>query len=317
MCGIVGIFDLDGGRGIDRTILAAMNQTQVHRGPDGCGYHLEPGVGFGHRRLSIIDLSGGKQPLYNEDSTVVVTYNGEIYNFQSLANELMALGHQFRTRCDTEVIVHAWEQWGESCVDRFNGMFAFAIWDRNRKILFLVRDRLGIKPLYYGVTEDRFLIFWSELKALMAHPKLDRTILPQAIEDFLAFGYIPDPKSIFKNVFKLPSGHMLSLQPDKGVPKPKQYWDVAFQPLSISSEAELQVELIERLRSSVEKRMIAEVPLGAFLSGGVDSSAVVAMMAGHSSDPVNTCSISFGERAFTEAPSAEQAPESWAFQRYR
>jgi len=309
VCGIVGIFDLDGGREIDRNVLETMNQTQVHRGPDGCGYHVEPGVGLGHRRLSIIDLSGGTQPLYNEDSTVVVTYNGEIYNFKSLANELMALGHQFRTRCDTEVIVHAWEQWGETCVDRFNGMFAFAIWDRNRRTLFVARDRLGIKPLYYGVTEDRLLIFSSELKALMAHPKLARTILPQAIEDFLAFGYIPEPKTIFKNVFKLPSGHMFSLRPGESIPQVKQYWDVAFRPLSINSEEEMEAELIERLRSSVEKRMIAEVPLGAFLSGGVDSSAVVAMMAGHSSDPVNTCSISFGERAFNEAPFAEKIAE--------
>jgi len=199
VCGIVGIFDLEGRREVDRSLLEAMNQTQVHRGPDGCGYHHEPGVGLAHRRLSIIDLSGGKQPLYNEDSTVVVTYNGEIYNFQSLAEELTACGHQFKTRCDTEVIVHAWEEWGSSCVDRFNGMFAFGLWDRNRQTLFLARDRLGIKPLYYGLTDDQHLIFASELKALLVHPRLARHIFPQAIEDYLAFGYIPEPKTILRN----------------------------------------------------------------------------------------------------------------------
>ncbi len=306
MCGIVGIFDLDGRREIDRVCLEKMNQTQFHRGPDGCGYHYEPGVGLAHRRLSIIDLSGGQQPLYNEDATVVVTYNGEIYNYQSLAKELMACGHRFRTRSDTEVIVHAWEEWGEACVERFNGMFAFAVWDRNRKRLFIARDRLGIKPLYYGLTEDRFLIFSSELKALLVHPKLAREILPQAIEDYLAFGYIPEPKTILKSVFKLPPGYFLSLGPDGALARPTQYWDVSFRPLPGDSEEVIQAELIDRLRASVDKRLIAEVPLGAFLSGGVDSSAVVAMMAGISPDPVNTCSISFGDQAYNEAPYAEQ-----------
>jgi len=288
-----------------------MNQSQVHRGPDGCGYHHEPGVGLGHRRLSIIDLSGGKQPLYNEDSSVVVTYNGEIYNFQGLAEELIQLGHHFRTRCDTEVIVHAWEEWGETCVERFNGMFAFAVWDRNRKTLFIARDRIGIKPLYYGVTTDRCLIFSSELKALLVHPHLDRTVLPQAIEDYLAFGYIPEPKTIFAGVFKLPPGHTLTWSAARGLTEPRQYWDVSFQPLAYADEADIQAELVERLRASVEKRMLAEVPLGAFLSGGVDSSAVVAMMAGLTPDPVNTCSISFGERAFNEAPYAEQVAQQY------
>ncbi|MBT8444158.1 MAG: amidotransferase 1, exosortase A system-associated [Gammaproteobacteria bacterium] len=306
MCGIAGIFDLDGGRNIDRAVLEAMNQTQVHRGPDGCGYHVEPGVGFGHRRLAIIDLSGGAQPLFNEDETVVVTYNGEIYNFKALADELSGLGHVFRTRCDTEVIVHAWEEWGEDCVERFNGMFAFAIWDRNRQTLFLARDRLGIKPVYYGVSEDGFLIFSSELKALLAFPKLNRTILPQAIEDYLAFGYIPEPKTIFAKVFKLPPGHTIAVEVGRGLPAPRQYWDLPFERRPDQPEADIHAELVERLRASVERRMIAEVPLGAFLSGGVDSSAVVAMMAGINPKPVNTCSISFGERAFNEAPYAEK-----------
>src|SRR5210317_1658953 len=166
MCGITGIFDTKAQREIPRDLLSRMNETQFHRGPDEGGLHIEPGLGFGHRRLSIIDLSSGQQPLFNEDGTVVVTYNGEIYNFPDLTNELKALGHRFRTHCDTEVIVHAWEAWGEACVDRFRGMFAFAVWDRNRRSLFLARDRLGIKPLHYALLNDGRLLFGSELKSL-------------------------------------------------------------------------------------------------------------------------------------------------------
>jgi asparagine synthase (glutamine-hydrolysing) len=311
MCGIAGIYDLAGRRDIDRDLLERMNQTQVHRGPDGGGYHTEPGVGFGHRRLSIIDLSGGHQPLFNEDETVVVTYNGEIYNFKALTEELLALGHSFRTRCDTEVIVHAWEEWGEASVKRFNGMFAFAIWDRNRQKLFLARDRLGIKPLYYGVTDDQQLIFGSELKALACHPRLPRTINPQAVEDYFTFGYIPDPKTIYRDVFKLPPGHTLTISKDKKLPAPKQYWDVSFEPAGPRDEGEICSELISRFEESVRKRMIAEVPLGAFLSGGVDSSAVVAMMAASSADPVNTCSISFGDPAYNESAHAAEVARQY------
>ena len=303
MCGIVGIFDLEARRAIDPELLAVMNETQVHRGPDGYGFHLEDGTGLGHRRLSIIDLSGGKQPLYNEDSSVVVTYNGEIYNFQSLAEELVGLGHTFRTRCDTEVIVHAWEQWGEACVDRFNGMFAFAVWDRNQQTLFLARDRLGIKPLYYGVTSDGFLVFGSELKALLAHPGLPSDMDLQAVEDYFAFGYVPDPKTMLTAVRKLAPGHTLRVRRGNPMAEPRQYWDVSFQPHD--GTGNLESELIDRLRESVRKRLIAEVPLGAFLSGGVDSSAVVAMMAEVSSGSVNTCSISFGERQFDESTYAD------------
>lgn len=198
MCGISGIVDLRDRRPINPALLQAMNDTLTHRGPDGEGFHYEPGVGFGHRRLSIIDLEGGKQPLYNEDETVVVTYNGEIYNFGELIQELAGKGHRFRTRCDTEVIVHAWEEWGERCLDRFNGMFAFALWDRRRQMLFMARDRLGVKPLYYAQLADGELIFGSELKALLVHPKLEREIDPEAVEDFFCFQYVPDPKTIYK-----------------------------------------------------------------------------------------------------------------------
>jgi asparagine synthase (glutamine-hydrolysing) len=189
-----------------------MNETQHHRGPDEGGVHIEPGLGFAHRRLSIIDLSSGQQPLFNEDGTVVVTYNGEIYNFPELTEELQQAGHTFRTHCDTEVIVHAWEEWGEACVERFRGMFAFGVWDRNRETLFLARDRLGIKPVYYSLLPDGHLLFASELKALMAHPDLPREMDPYAVEDYFAYGYVPEPRSIFKAVHKLPPAHTLTLR---------------------------------------------------------------------------------------------------------
>ncbi len=304
MCGIAGIFDLSGPRPVDETLLLRMRDVQRHRGPDERGLHVEPGVGLAHLRLSIIDLSGGQQPLYNEDRNVVVVYNGEIYNFQELTRELLARGHSFATRCDTEVIVHAWEEWGEGCVDRFRGMFAFALWDRGRGELFLARDRLGIKPLFYGLLPDQRLIFASELKGLLVHPDLSRSIDPRAVEEFFAFGYIPDPRTILAQAFKLPPGHTLAVRRGSALPEPRRYWDVPFRHVPVRSEAEAARELIERLSEAVRIRLVAEVPLGAFLSGGVDSSAVVALMAGASTDPVHTCSIAFPDPAFDEAPHA-------------
>jgi asparagine synthase (glutamine-hydrolysing) len=311
MCGIVGIFDTTGKREISRDLLSRMNETQFHRGPDEGGLHTEPGLGFGHRRLSIIDISSGQQPLFNEDGTVVVTYNGEIYNFPELSEELKACGHQFRTHCDTEVIVHAWEEWGEACVERFRGMFAFAIWDRNKETLFLARDRLGIKPLYYTKLPDGILLFGSELKSLKVHERLPREIDPTAMEDYFAFGYVPDPKTIYRGVYKLPPGYRLSVRRGQQELNPAAYWDVAFRPHAPMNEQEAGEELITRLREAVKIRMIAEVPLGAFLSGGVDSSAVVAMMAGISEDPVNTCSISFSDPKFNEAQYAAMVADRY------
>ena len=202
MCGIVGIFDLQGLGPIDRDLLEKMNQSQFHRGPDAGGLHIEPGVGLGHRRLSIIDLSSGKQPMANEDGAVIVTFNGEIYNFPELSDELRVAGHIFTTHSDTEVIVHAWEEWGEECVKRFRGMFAFAVWDRNRQTLFIARDRVGKKPLYYAILPDGKLVFGSELKALLVHANLPRQMNPLAVEDYFALGYVPDPKCIFESVKK-------------------------------------------------------------------------------------------------------------------
>jgi asparagine synthase (glutamine-hydrolysing) len=311
MCGITGIVDLKGRREVSRTLLSRMNETQVHRGPDAGGLHLEPGVGLGHRRLSIIDLATGQQPLFNEDGSVVVVFNGEIYNYQSLIPELTALGHVFRTKSDTEVIVHAWEAWGEACVERFRGMFAFALWDRNRETLFLARDRLGVKPLYYAALADGQLIFGSELKSLAIHPGLARELDPLAVEDYFAFGYIPEPRTVYKMARKLAPGHTLTVRRGQPVPAPREYWDVRFTLDNPIGEADAQAELIERLRESVRLRMISEVPLGAFLSGGVDSSAVVATMAGVSEQPVNTCSISFSDPAFDESRYAREVAERY------
>ena len=311
MCGIVGVMDLSGARPISRDLVSRMSETQVHRGPDESGLHLEPGLGLGHRRLSIIDLSTGQQPLFNEDRSVVVIFNGEIYNYQELIPELVRAGHVFRTRSDTEVIVHAWEQWGEDCVKRFRGMFAFALWDRNRQTLLLARDRLGVKPLYYSLLADGQLIFGSELKALVEHPGFKRDLDPFAIEEYFAFGYVPEPRTIYAAARKLPPAHTLTIRRGDAIAEPREYWDVRFTLDNPISERDAQAELVDRLKESIRLRMISEVPLGAFLSGGVDSSAVVAIMAGVSAEPVNTCSIAFSDPAFDESKYAQQVAERY------
>jgi asparagine synthase (glutamine-hydrolysing) len=288
-----------------------MNDSQTHRGPDGEGLHLEPGVGLGHRRLAIIDVATGQQPLYNEDKSVVVVFNGEIYNYQSLIPELQELGHVFHTRSDTEVIVHAWEAWGERCVDRFRGMFAFALYDRNREILFLARDRLGVKPLYYAMLADGTVLFGSELKSLLVHPALGREIDPCAVEEYFALGYVAEPRTVFRGTRKLPPAHHLTLRRGQPMPEPVEYWDVRFTLASRISVEDACAELDRRLEDSVRLRMISEVPLGAFLSGGVDSSAVVAAMARVSDSPVNTCSISFDDPAFDESRFAQQVADRY------
>ena len=310
MCGIVGIFDRAEPSAIDRAVLDAMNETQFHRGPDGGGLFTDPGIGLGHRRLSIIDLAAGAQPLFNEDQSVVVVFNGEIYNFQELAAELQAKGHVFRTRCDTEVIVNGWREWGEGCVDRFRGMFAFALYDRREQTLFLARDRLGIKPLFYAEVGGR-LVFGSELKAVMAYPGVSRALDHAAIDDYFTLGYVPEPRSIYAAVRKLRPGHTITLARGAGAVTPRQYWDLDFTQRLSGSEEALAEELIERLAEAVKLRMIADVPLGAFLSGGVDSSAVVAMAARISDQPVNTCSIGFDVGDYDETAHAAQVAERY------
>lgn len=311
MCGITGIFDTRGASGINRGVLQCMNDSQLHRGPDEGSLHIEPGVGLGHRRLSIIDIATGQQPLFNEDGSVVVIFNGEIYNYQQLIPELQALGHVFHTKSDTEVIVHAWESWGADCVKRFRGMFAFTLWDRNQQTLFMARDRLGVKPLYYALLDDGTLLFGSELKSLLAHGGLRRDIDPLAVEEYFALGYVAEPRTIFKQARKLPPAHTLTIRRGQPMREPVAYWDVKFSLDNPISEADARAELVERLKESVRLRMIAEVPLGAFLSGGVDSSAVVATMAGLSADPVNTCSIAFDDPAFNESAFAQKVADRY------
>jgi asparagine synthase (glutamine-hydrolysing) len=311
MCGIAGLFDIVGQKDFDRNLLRAMNQSQFHRGPDEGGEYLEPGVALAHRRLSIIDLSSGQQPMHSADGRLCVVYNGEIYNFRELARELKQCGYQFRTRCDTEVILYAWQEWGEACVQRFRGMFAFALYDQTRQCLFLARDRLGVKPLFYSLLDGGTLAFGSELKVLKVHPGLPRKLDLQVVEDYFALGYIPEPKTIYRDVFKLRPGHTLLLERGKPVPAQHEYWDVPFAPVAIGSEADVCEELFARLREAVDIRMLAEVPLGAFLSGGVDSSAVVAAMAQLQDAPVNTCAIGFDVPQFNETEFARMVAQRY------
>jgi asparagine synthase (glutamine-hydrolysing) len=313
MCGIAGIFAplVDRQKPIEEFVLRNMTDAIIHRGPDEGSVHIEKGVGFGHRRLSIIDVATGQQPLFNEDKSVVVVFNGEIYNYMEVVPELEALGHVFSTKSDTEIIVHGWEQWGVACLERFRGMFAFALWDRNQQTFFMARDRLGVKPMYYGKTSDGQLVFGSELKAITAHKGISLTIDQSAIEDYLTLGYVPDPKSIYQSVKKLAPGHYFLLKRGQAWAEPQQYWDAKFNPDESMKEQDAidQIQLL--LKESVKLRMISEVPLGAFLSGGVDSSVVVANMAELSSDAVKTCSISFDIASYDESEYAAQVAERY------
>ena len=312
MCGISGLFDTQGQRDFDRALASRINNIQAHRGPDEDDLHFEPGLALGHRRLSVIDLATGQQPLFNEDGSVGIVFNGEIYNFQELVPELQALGHTFRTRSDTEVIVHAWEAWGPECVHRLRGMFAFALWDRKQQTLFLARDRLGVKPMHYAWLADGSFIFGSELKVITAHPAFVRDIDPLAVEDYFSFGYVPDPRCIYRNAHKLPAAHTLTLRRgDTTQAQPVPYWDVHFTNDNPIGQADAEAELRERVRESVKLRLIADVPLGAFLSGGVDSSAVVATMAGLSTTPVHTCAIGFDDPRFNESAFAQQVADRY------
>lgn len=283
-----------------------MTQSLAHRGPDDSGFHLEPGLGLGHRRLAIIDLGSGQQPMTSKGGNAVITFNGEIYNFAELRDQLRTLGHGFRTASDTEVLLNAWHQWGQGCVSRLNGMFAFAIWDRDKRELFLARDPVGIKPLYYSFLEDGWLIFGSELKSLQQHPRLRRDIDVRAVEDYFTFGYVPDPGTILAGTFKLAPAHCMLCKRDGVVAQPRRYWDVHFTRRTTGSEDALKSELLSRVKHAVRAQMVADVPLGAFLSGGVDSSIVVATMADISAEPVRTCSIGFSEAAYDESGYADR-----------
>ncbi len=312
MCGIAGIFHLETAKPVDPARIRLMTDAMLHRGPDGNGCWTAPGIGLGHLRLSIIDLAGSAQPMLSEDEADVLTFNGEIYNFQEVRAELSALGHRFRTSGDTEVILAAWRQWGTGCLDRLNGMFAFAIHDQRTQRLFIARDRLGVKPLHYAPLPDGSVIFASELKGLLAHPALRRAPDAQAVDDYLAFGYVPDHRCFVAGVKKLPAGHYLMLERGKPLPAPVQYWDVDFSRRARGSAADLEAELLHHMRQAVASRMVADVPLGAFLSGGVDSSTVVALMAERSTQAVKTCSIGFDVAALDESDYARRIAERFA-----
>ncbi|KQN08965.1 amidotransferase 1, exosortase A system-associated [Sphingomonas aurantiaca] len=298
MCGIAGIFHPGTPKPVEPNRILAMIAAQAHRGPDGDGIWTAPGVGLGHRRLSIIDLEGSRQPM--SDGSLTITYNGEVYNFAELRDALIAEGAIFRTTGDTEVLLHAWRAWGPSMLDRLNGMFAFAIHDSAAHTLFLARDRLGVKPLHYVELADGSLAFASELKGLLAHPQLRRVPDLHAVEDYLALGYVPDDACIVAGVKKLAAGHFLLVERGRPVPPPRRWWDIDFSNRATGSAKALGEELVDRMRAGVRSRMVADVPLGAFLSGGVDSSAVVALMAEASPKAVRTCTIGFDEAGHDE-----------------
>jgi asparagine synthase (glutamine-hydrolysing) len=305
MCGIAGIFHCTTPKPVDPARVERMAEALAHRGPDGAGVWTAPGVGLGHRRLSIIDLAGSPQPMHSADGRAVIVYNGEIYNYRELRRELEQAGATFRTRGDTEVILAAWQRWGPECLTHLDGMFAFALYDLGERSLFLARDRLGVKPLFLARLSDGSLAFASELKGLLAHPLLRREADPLAVEDYLAWGYVPDHRSILKGVEKLAAGHYLLLRHEAEPPAQVKWWDISFAERRKGSEADLEAELLHLLRQAVTSRMVADVPLGAFLSGGADSSSVVALMAEASRDPVRTCSIGFDVAAADETRFAD------------
>lgn len=318
MCGICGItLPINLTKTIDPALLGRMSQLLIHRGPDDQGVYLDPDRknGLGFRRLSIIDLSTGSQPLANEDKTLWVVFNGEIYNFQELRRELEALGHVFHTNSDTETLLHGYEQYGTSLVDYLRGMFAFAIWDANHRRLFMARDRLGKKPLYYVFTESGFF-FASELKALTKSNLVSKEIDPQALQLYLTYGYIPAPWSILKQVKKLPPAHVLTLDVAQWQVSIHKYWEPVYAPKLELSPEEVERNFTERLREAVRLRMISDVPLGALLSGGIDSSLVVALMAEQSNQPVRTFTIGFEDSGFDERPYARQVAERYRTQHH-
>jgi asparagine synthase (glutamine-hydrolysing) len=330
MCGISGIVNFNATETATHDLLERMTSAQAHRGPDDCGYFLEDNVGLGHRRLSIIDLSGGKQPIFNEDGSVVVIFNGEIYNFADLTADLIGRGHQFKTRSDTETIVHAYEEYGLNCMKDFRGMFAFAIWDRRQKRLLIVRDRVGIKPVYYYHGKD-FFIFASEIKSILQHPRVPREVDRETLDMYLALRYVPGPRTVFKDIFKLQPGHWLTVEHSRvNIGK---YWDLEYPsgsavadspPLEGESRPRsggrgsltdpVYVQEFTRLfEESVRLRLIAEVPLGLFLSGGLDSTAMLAMMSKITGgERVKTFSVGYEIHGAAAAESREANELSYA-----
>jgi asparagine synthase (glutamine-hydrolysing) len=317
MCGIAGFVESEatGASGDERAeTLERMCRVIRHRGPDDQGTLVADGVALGMRRLSIIDLAGGHQPMSGENGAVTIVFNGEIYNYRELQPELEARGHVFRTSSDTETIVHAYEERGAACVENLRGMFAFAVWDARERELFIARDRVGKKPLFYTLTPRGTFVFGSELKSLLEHPEVEREIDPEALDAYLAFGYVPDPLSILRGIHKLPPGHHLTFK--GGRVRVERYWDFEYEITEQWSEEEYVEELRALLDESVRLRLIADVPLGAFLSGGVDSSAVVGLMARNTSRPVKTFSIGFREDSYDELHYARLTAKAFGTDHY-
>jgi len=312
MGGIAGLYYPSTPKPVDPARVRAMADAQAHRGPDGAGVWTAPGVGLGHRRLAIIDVDGSPQPMTSADGALTISYDGAIYNFGAVRAELEAHGGTFRTAGDTEVLLQAWDHWGPAMLPRLNGMFAFAIHDARRQCLFLARDRLGVKPLHYTMLADGALAFSSELKGLLAHPLLRREPDIPAVEDYLAFGYVPDDTCLVAGVGKLPAGHAMLVERGRPVPLPLRWWNVDFATRATGSVRDLAAELQALLRDAVTSRVMADVPLGALLSGGVDSASVVALLSEASRGAVRTCTIGFDDTSTDERRHASDVAQRFA-----
>ncbi|PYV73163.1 MAG: asparagine synthase (glutamine-hydrolyzing) [Acidobacteria bacterium] len=303
MCGIAGILEFGRDARADSDALREMCRIMAHRGPDDEGFYFDGHLGIGMRRLSIVDLTTGHQPISNENGSIWIVFNGEIYNHLSLREQLIARGHAYRTHSDTETIVHLYEEYGRDCVKHLRGMFAFAIWDKNKKVLFIARDRLGIKPLYYQLSGERFL-FGSEIKVVLAHANVPTQFNGGVLPEFLAFGYLSGDDTFYNGIRKLLPGHTLELTPE-GETEIRQYWNLdaslAHDSLDEQSYVRSYRELLE---GAVESHLMSDVPVGVFLSGGVDSSAVAALMTKIRREPVETFSVGYGEHAYSELPFA-------------
>jgi asparagine synthase (glutamine-hydrolysing) len=308
MCGIAGFSQFNQVKAKQKT-LVEMGNAILHRGPDASGEYIDDDIALCHRRLSIIDLSdAGIQPMHSSDDKFVIAFNGEIYNFLELRSSLQAEGYQFNTHTDTEVILALYGKYGEKCLEHLNGMFAFALWDKEKKELFVARDRMGKKPLYYYFDNEN-IFFASELKALFVLPNIPKTVRVDAVYDFFAYQYIPDPKTIFENIYKLEPGHFITINAS-GLNK-KEYWDISFAQTSNDSEEKLKADLTKLTDYCTKSRMVSDVPLGAFLSGGVDSSGIVALMAKNSESPITTCSIGFDDEKYNEVDFARSVAEQY------
>ena len=301
MCGITGIFHCIEKKEVDFAVLKKMQESLSHRGPDETGLFTEPGIGLAHLRLSIIDLKSGQQPMFNQDKSIGVVFNGEIYNFREIRRELMDLGFNFQTHSDTEVLIHGYQAWREGLLDKLRGMFAFCLWDKKKDALFLARDRLGIKPLYYAFLPTGEFIFGSELKALVAHPAFEKKLRLDSVMDYFALGYVPDPKTIYQSAHKLNPACYLKVQKGQHEAIQVPYWALKRSDTFITDPIEAMETLREKVKEAVSIRLLSEVPLGAFLSGGVDSSVVVSTMAELLERPVTTCQIAFQEKNFDES----------------